>query len=276
MPYLDVGACRIHYQVTGAGEPVVLIMGLGMDMTGWDRLMPHLKAYRVLRIDNRGSGLSEAPDVPYTIGAMASDVVAAMRAAGMSSAHVYGASLGSMIAQQLTLSHPELVRSMILGCPSPGAISVPGDPGILRLLLARRRYTPAEAFWRAAPFLFHDALNDPAALKEALRRRAAMPFNPVGYRRQLEAALRWSSLTRLHRVRVPTLVIHGDHDRLIPSVNGRLVARLIPGAQLHIVKGAGHVYSVDAPEEAARTALAFLEAHSETAGPASPRRRTGT
>src|ERR1700680_683955 len=144
MPFTNVGAARIHYEVTGpkTGEPVVLIMGLGWDMSGWDPMLPYLKGYRVLRLDNRGAGRSDAPDTPYSIGGMASDTLKVMDAVDMSSAHVYGASLGSMIAQEIALSHPERVRSLILGCPSPGLIALPGSPGIIRLMLTRGQYTP--------------------------------------------------------------------------------------------------------------------------------------
>ena len=263
MPFVDVGDARIHYQLTGpeTGEPIVLVMGLGMDMSGWDAMLAYLAGFRILRVDNRGAGKSDAPDVPYSISGMARDTVQVMDAAGMPSAHVYGASLGSMIAQEIALSHRDRVRTLILGCPSPGVISMPGSLGILRLMRGREQYTQQEMFRRAAPFLFHRALKDPQALEAALRQRTATPVSPVGYRRQLRAVLRWSSLTRLPSLRVPTLVIHGDKDRLIPTINGRLIARLIRGARLHIIKGAGHVYSVDAPGEAAREAVAFLESN---------------
>jgi len=261
MPFVNRGDARIHYQVTGpaTGEPIVLVMGLGMDMSGWDAMLPYLEEYRVLRVDNRGAGQSDAPDVPYSIAGMARDTVAVMAAAGMKSAHVYGASLGSMIAQEIALSNRDRVRTLVLGCPSPGVVAVPGSPGILRLMLNRQQYTQEEMFRRAAPYLFHRALEDPGVLEAALRQRTAAPVSPVGYRRQMEAVLRWSSLTRLPFLRVPTLVIHGDRDRLIPAVNGRLIARLIRGARLHIIKGAGHVYSVDAPGEAAKEVVRFLE-----------------
>jgi pimeloyl-ACP methyl ester carboxylesterase len=260
MPYIERAGVRLHYEVTGpkTGEPIVLVMGLGMDMSGWDEMLPYLEGFRVLRIDNRGAGLSDAPNRPYSIPGMARDVIAVMDAARMETAHIYGASLGSMIAQEIALSHRDRVRTLILGCPSPGVVSVPGSLRMLTLLLTRTRYTPEEAFARAAPFLFHTALEDPDALKRALLQRQTAPFQPVGFRRQLEAVLRWSSLRRLPSLRVPTLVIHGDHDRLIPTINGRLIARLIRGAKLHIVKGAGHVYSVDAPGEAAREVVGFL------------------
>jgi pimeloyl-ACP methyl ester carboxylesterase len=111
-----------------------------------------------------------------------------------------------------------------------------------------------------APYLFHRALQQsPELVEEALQRRLALPVNQVGYRRQLRAPLRWSSLRRLPRLRQPTLVLHGDHDRLIPDINGRLIARLIPGARFHSIKGAGHVYGTDAPGEAAGVVVSFIE-----------------
>src|SRR6202022_5018199 len=163
MPYIEVAdGARIYYRVSGptGGEPVVLIMGLGWDMTGWELLMPHLRAYRVLRLDNRGTGRSDKPDRPYSIRQMALDVVRCMNAGGIESAHVYGVSLGSMIAQELAISYPARVRSLILGCPSPGAIAVPGSPGILRVLLNRDELSPEESFRRATPYLYSRALTE--------------------------------------------------------------------------------------------------------------------
>ena len=267
MPFVDVGDARIHYKVTGPGaaEPIVLIMGLGWDMSAWDPMLVYLQDYRVLRLDNRGAGRSDAPDRPYSIPQMANDTLGVMAAAGMSSAHVYGASLGSMIAQEIALTHADRVRSLILGCPSPGVISVPGSPRMLRLLVTLNRYTEEEAFRRAVPYLFHSALKEPRVIEEALRQRTEHPINSVGFRHQLEATMRWSSLTRLPRLHVPTLVVHGDHDRLIPDITGKLIARLIPGARFHSIKGAGHVYGTDAPGEAATVVISFIERHTPIA-----------
>ena len=263
MPYIrgDEGA-RIYYRVSGppGAEPVVLIMGLGWDMSGWDPLLPHLKGFRVLRLDNRGTGRSDKPQRPYSIPQMALDVAFCMNDAGIDSAHVYGASLGSMIAQELALSLPRRVRSLILGCPSPGVISFPGSLGFLRVLLNREELTPEESFMAATPYLYGRALKErPEAIEDVMRRRLASRGDAGGVRHQLQAVLHWSSLRRLRHLRVPTLVIHGDHDRLIPLANGRLIATLVPGAHLHVLRGAGHVYATDAPEEHLATVLAWLE-----------------
>jgi pimeloyl-ACP methyl ester carboxylesterase len=263
MPYAEArDGARIYYRVTGParGEPVVLIMGMGWDMSGWDLMLPLLRGYRVLRLDNRGTGRSAQPDTPYTIRQMAADTVRCMNAAGMDSAHVYGVSLGSMIAQELALSYPARVRSLILGCPSPGIIALPASPRWLRVTLGRQPKTPEESFRRAARLLYGVSLTEnPEVVEEVMQRRLAVKVTAVGIRRQFGAVLRWSSLRRLRRIRVPTLVLHGDRDRLIPVGNGRIVARLIPGARLHIFPGAGHVYAADRPEEHARVVTGFLE-----------------
>ena len=261
MPYARArDGARIYYKVSGPAraQALVLVMGLGWDMSGWKLLLPHLAAYRVLLIDNRGTGRSDKPDSAYTIKQMANDVVRCMNAAGMDSAHVYGASLGSMIAQELALTYPERVRSLILGCPSPGIIALPASPRWLRVLRGRQEQTPEEAFMRAARLLYGVSLKErPEAVEEVMHRRLKVKLGPVGVRRQFEAVLRWSSLRRLPRISVPTLVIHGDQDRLIPIGNGRIIARLVPGARMHVFKGAGHVYGTDHPEEHLRVITEF-------------------
>ncbi|GAC1333990.1 MAG: alpha/beta hydrolase [Candidatus Dormibacteria bacterium] len=263
MPYAEAAdGAHIYYRVKGPtrAQPVVLIMGLGWDMTGWQLMMPLLRDYRVLRLDNRGTGRSAKPDEPYSIKQMAGDVVRCMNAAGMDSAHVYGASLGSMIAQELALSYPGRVRSLLLGCPSPGIIALPASPRWLRLTIGRQPRTPEESFMRAARLLYGISLQErPEAVEEVMQRRLAVEVSAVGIRRQFAAVLRWSSLSRLRRIAVPTLVIHGDRDRLIPVGNGRVIARLVPDARLHIFQGAGHVYGTDCPEEHEEVVLDFLQ-----------------
>jgi pimeloyl-ACP methyl ester carboxylesterase len=268
MPYTRAkDGARIFYRVRGPadGEPLVLIMGLGWDMTGWHLLMPRLKDYRVLRLDNRGTGRSDKPDHPYSIRQMAGDVIRCMNDAGFDSAHVYGGSLGGMIAQELALCYPGRVRSLVLGCTSAGILAFPGSPGLARAWLRRQPMTPEESFMRAAPYLYGAALTErPEAVEEVMRRRIASNVSPIGFRRQLEAVVRWSSLFRLRQIEAPTLVIHGDRDRLLPAANGRLIARLVPQARLAILKGAGHVYGTDRPDEHLEVLMDWLREHSRS------------
>ena len=115
MPHCVAARARIHYEVDGEGEPLVLIAGTAFDLSFWDDLLPELRGFRVLRLDNRGAGLSDAPDEAFSIEQMADDVAAVMDAAGMPSAHVYGMSMGGLIAQDLAIRYPERVLSLVLG-----------------------------------------------------------------------------------------------------------------------------------------------------------------
>ena len=260
MPLVAVGDHRIHYQVEGEGESLVLIAGTGFDLSFWDDLMPTLAGYRVLRIDNRGSGMSDVPEGPYSIRQMADDVAIVMEAAGIDAAHVYGASMGSLIAQELAVRHPDRIRSLVLGATSTGVTMVPGSPQLLPLLLRPERYGAEESFRRSARFL----TSVPATESEGrFMGHAARERDTAGYTRQLRAQLRYTSLAKLRRIRAPTLVLHGAEDRLIRPANARLVAKLIPQAKLRLIRGAGHLYNLDNSSEANEALLEFLLEHAE-------------
>ena len=137
-------------------DPLLLIMGLGATLEWWRRLIPILAPrYRTIVYDNRGVGRSDVPPGPYSIPVMADDAAAVLNAAGISSAHVFGASMGGMIAQELALNHPLRVRSLILGCTACGGRqSVPAGKDVAAALGARLTMTREEAMWAMAPYIF--------------------------------------------------------------------------------------------------------------------------
>ena len=121
MAFLQNQGARIYWDEQGSGDPILLIMGLGYPSYLWHRTRPVLnKRYRTIALDNRGSGQSDAPAGPYSIALMASDAAATLEAAGVERAHVFGLSMGGMIAQEFALQYPERLRSLILGCTAPG------------------------------------------------------------------------------------------------------------------------------------------------------------
>jgi pimeloyl-ACP methyl ester carboxylesterase len=258
MPYASGVGAKIYWEERGEGDPLLLIMGLGCAADLWHRTIPELsKAYRTILFDNRGIGRSDSPPGPYSISEMAGDAAAVLDAAGAEAAHVFGYSMGGMIAQELALGHPGRVRSLILGgtsCGGPEAVLA--APEVLDALLARAA-DPVEAFWTMAPYVY-----DPSTPREKIQedlevRSHAFPTRE-GYLAQLQAIMAWQSYGRLGSIKVPALIIHGETDRLIPAENAHLLAKEISGAKLVRLAEAGHVFLTDRPGEAASAILSFL------------------
>ena len=208
MPHCGVVGARIHYEVDGEGEPLVLIAGTAFDLSFWEDLVPALRGFRVLRVDNRGAGLSEAPDEALSIGCMADDVAAVMDTVGMPSAHVYGASMGGLIAQELAIRHSERVLSLVLGSTWAGGLPLSRAVRALPLLMSRKG--PEDLLRATAPFLSATPI---PATDDRFPGHDLAPRNKRVLRRQLAAQLRYSSLRRLHTIRQPTLIMHGEKDR---------------------------------------------------------------
>jgi len=124
MPTTNANGINLYYEVYGQGEPLLLIMGLSLNSKSWFRTLPALSEhYQVIIFDNRGVGLSDKPNTPYSIELMAEDARAVLDAAGVETAHVYGISMGGMIAQKLAIKYPERIRSLILGCTTSGGVN---------------------------------------------------------------------------------------------------------------------------------------------------------
>lgn len=261
MPYVDRGEAAIWWDEAGDGDPLLLIMGLGYSADMWFRVLPDLAArYRTIRFDNRGVGRTGVPPGPYTVELMADDAVAVLDAAGVDRAHVLGISMGGLIAQELALTSPERVRSLLLGCTlTGGAEAVPGDPAAVEMMLARAKMTPAEAAEVAIPFVY--AKSTPrSVIDEDFAVRMALPTTPEGYANQLVGVSGWQgSGSRLPSLEVPTLIIQGDEDGLVNPANAHVLGSLIPNAEVVVLEGASHVFPSDQPAATAKAILDFLE-----------------
>lgn len=270
MPLLQRPGARIHWNVTGSGSPLLLIQGLGYPSDANWRIVPDLAAHHtVIEIDNRGVGRSDvppatptAPEDRLTIEQMAADAAAVIEEASLGPAHVAGWSLGGIIAQEVALSRPELVRTLVLGCTSPGGLAAVPFSQETATHLAELATLPArEAAERSATIVY--AHTTPATeVIEDIERRMDLPTSRVGYLAQLTAIGSFpGTATRLGQLDRPTLIIHGDADRLVPPENAQVLARLIPHAKLLIVPGAGHILLTDARHEVVEAMLDFLATH---------------
>jgi pimeloyl-ACP methyl ester carboxylesterase len=245
------GRPRIYWESTGEGPPVLLIMGLGLSGGGWWRTVPVLsRRLRVITFDHRGVGRSKSPTPACTTEAMADDAVAVLDALALETVHVYGFSLGGMVAQQVALRHPRRVRSLVLGATQPGGPrAAPPDDEVVAFVRQRLQLDGAEGVRAAVPYNYGPRClaEHEDRIAEDIERRLQTPFSAQAYRAHLYAAAVHNCYGRLDRIEVPTLVVHGHHDRMIPVANARMLADGIPDSRLRILRDSGHLYPTEEP-----------------------------
>jgi pimeloyl-ACP methyl ester carboxylesterase len=270
VPRAKANGLELEYDSFGVGAPIVLIMGIGTQMIFWDAAFCEglaARGFRVIRFDNRDIGLSTwltsagTPDIrgligraalglpvtaPYTLSDMAADVVGLLDALALERAHIVGMSMGGMIAQHLALEAPARVWSLTSIMSTPGGRRHwIGDPRALSTLLGGRPKTKEEAVTflvQAMKVLHGPSLPfDEAEMRAHAAAAIARAWHPSGFPRHFAAILASGNRTaRLAGLRVPTLVIHGAEDPLVPVSAGIATARAVPGATLHIVPKMGH------------------------------------
>ncbi len=262
MPFANANGIRIHYEVQGQGEPLLLIGGLGSDTHLWVAQVPDLaRRFQVITFDNRGAGETDQPDEPYSVALFAADTAGLLDALGIARAHVLGASMGGFIAQELALTYPDKVDRLVLACTHfGGPHAVPIPPATLAAMLDRtgdpevdlRRsfdlYT--QPGWRAT---------HPEFIEEYVAWRVAHPQPVFAYQRQAAAGLTFSTEERLGQITAPTLILHGEEDRVVPVENAHLLAARIPHARLVIFPDAGHLFTVEKADEFNQTVIQFLQ-----------------
>ncbi len=265
MPTARVHDINIYYEARGEGEPLLLIMGLGGGSSmWWHQVEAFSEEHRVVTFDYRGVGRSDKPDIPYSVEMLVGDTVGLLESLEIGSAHIYGLSMGGMIAQEIALRRPEMVTSLILGATScGGSHAIAPSHETLQALFGSLTLPPAEAASAVASLIFSPAFieSSPGQIKEMMARGMESPPSPHGFRRQAEAIAGFDSYDRLGEISVPTLVIAGTEDRLLPFENSRVLASRIPDAELALLDGAGHGYIWEVADEADRIVLQFLRRH---------------
>jgi pimeloyl-ACP methyl ester carboxylesterase len=265
MPFAHNGPLRLYYESAGRGPAVLLILGQGMSLeSGWrtiERLAPD---FRVIAFDNRDMGRSDHSPLPYGVVQMARDAAAVLDAAGERRAHVYGLSLGGMVAQEFALRHRERVGALVLGATTPGGrLAVPRDPQVLTFYTRVSAMGAEEAEWAAVPYSYGTRTRREHGdwIADDIARRLQHPPDALGYLHQISAAAAHNTLHRLSEISAPTLVVHGEQDKLQSPQNARLLSDGIAGAELRIWPGAGHLYVTDEPDADLEVAR-FLARHS--------------
>ena len=259
MPTAGDPGAGLHYERAGDGEPLLLIQGMSGTRLSWGRpFLERLQGdFDTVVFDNRGIGDSDEVTDPFTIADLAADAATVLDAVGWESAHVIGISMGGMIAQELALSAPERVRTLTLGCTycgGPGsALADPADFGALAEAMASgNRDRVFRAMWEInlSPG-FRAAETEAERYADFTAMAEALPARQRTVQLQLQAIVAHDTQARLPELGMPTLVVHGTADRLLPMVNGELIASLVPGATLELLEDVGHMYWWEQPERAA-------------------------
>jgi 3-oxoadipate enol-lactonase len=261
---------RLYYERRGSGEPLLWITGFTISSAVFEPILGlYEDRFDCITYDNRGSGRSGAPPLPTSMPQLAGDAVRLMDALGLESAHVYGFSMGGMIAQELAIRFPERVRGLILGCSTPGGprASRPAraELGAMGSGAARALGKPGRPW--LAPLLFSEEFRreQPERVEELLRpfrRHRPAPHGALGH---WWASVYHDTVSRLGEIQAPTLVMHGERDAMAPLANARLLAERIPDAELAIVPGVGHAYALEAPEQSRTLATDWLDRRSPIA-----------
>lgn len=255
---------RIHAQICGEGEPLLLYSGIWGEVGLWERLLPHLPGFRTIAFDPPGIGRSQMPPFPLTMWALADFGNAVLDELGLESAHVLGASFGGAVAQQMAFSHPGRVRRLVLVSTSFGGFAMPGNPEALRHFVHPRSYHP-ERLERVAGAMFGGRLRAEPELVRSMHIRRPASTRAALYRMAPLAG--WTSLPWLWAIRQPTLVLAGDDDPVTPLVNHRVIAMLMPRATLRVIRGGGHLVLLDSAEQVGPVITSFLRGDATSDAP---------
>jgi 3-oxoadipate enol-lactonase len=263
MPMAKNGPVALSWESFGEGPAVLLIAGQGMTADGWWATVPVLaESFRVITFDNRDTGGSSRVPWFYSAAQMADDAVAVLDAAGEERAHVYGVSLGSLVAQEVVLRHPKRVNALVLGASSAGGFAAykPSPLSAAQTFMVRAgAMEPAEAAWAAVPYTYAKKTlhSHPERIIADIDHRLNSHPDALAYVHQATVVATHDAYERLNQVAAPTLVVHGEEDIFMPPANALVLAEKIPGAQLQLWPNAGHLYMIDEPQ-ADRGVASFL------------------
>ena len=257
MPTLDIDGTDIYYERRGAGEPLLLLQGLGGNSLHWGEgfLGGLEEMFELILCDYRGAGRSGPLTGECTTAALADDATALLDALEIESAHVVGISMGGMVAQEVVLQAPERVRTLTLGCTFPGGPDARmTDMEVVGMLAEAVLSGDDERTMRVGyEVMIAAEYGQQEGAYELYKELAGQYRAPIPVlMAQLSAIMGHDTSERLGEVEVPTLVLHGTDDRLMHVSNGELIARLIPGARLELLEGSGHMFFWEQPERSAQ------------------------
>lgn len=263
MPKTTVGEIQLYYEQHGEGEPLILIPGFAAGIWIWFRQSEALaQNFQVVTFDPRGVAGSDKPDGPQTIRLIADDVACLLRAIGLESAHVLGASFGGFVAQEFALAYPEMTRTLTLCCTSFGGPNHVSPSAETLMALASTKGLNSEERMRQnllmafTPEFIREHADE---VEEVVCLRTANHVPEHAYLSQLQAAIAFNAEDRIGAIKARTLVISGDADVIVPVQNSCNLAAKIPGAELVLLKGASHTFFIEQADEFNQVVTEFIK-----------------
>ena len=253
---------RLAVSVHGDGQPLLMIPGLGATRRVYAPIIPALaRHHRVIVYDPRGVGDSDAPPGPYPMPRLAADCVEVAGGCGAETFQLFGASMGGLTAEQVAVLHPDRLIRLILAATGPGShTAISAQPEATASLLGRGARTPADAYRTACTVLYAERFQreHPEFIDEEVAYRAAHPIPGRVFTAQFRSSREADIGDRLGEIAVPTLVLHGTEDVLVPLANAEALTKLIPGARRYWFDGRGHLFFHEEPELTAEVMVSFL------------------
>ncbi|HWY17437.1 MAG TPA: alpha/beta hydrolase [Solirubrobacteraceae bacterium] len=266
MPLARVGEIQLSYERAGSGPPLLMIMGMSGTFDHWNAafLDDLRRDFETIVYDHRGVGAGSRLQGPVTIAQLAQDAAGLLAALEVDSAHVLGISMGGMVAQELALAHPERIRTLALGCTYCGGegSALTSEDVMRRLaegMMSGDRERAIRTTWEVNVSPEFTANDDAYARFLEIGRRRAVPIEVI--MEQMRAITSHNTSARLPAVVMPTLVLHGTLDQMLPVQNGRMIAGLIPNSRLEIMEGIGHMFFWELPERSAELVRAHAAVH---------------
>ena len=263
MPIARAGDIDLEYYVEGSGLPLLMLMGFAGSAHTWGQpFVDELnKSFTTIRVSNRGTGNSFKPADQFTVRDMADDAKHLLDVLGIDQAHVLGISMGGMIAQEFALAYPERIHGLVLGCTTLGAPNaIAADPETNASMTPEPGMAPQDIIRKS----WYALVSDPFVseghdfLEGLIVTFMKYPTPMDTIMKQVMAIMGFSTGDRASGISAPTLVIHGDVDRLVPPANGDKVTAAIPGARLHTIPGAAHMFFWEQPQASAAATTEFL------------------
>lgn len=260
MSFVDVNGVTLAYERRGEGRPLLIIAGLGCARWMWWRNLESLaRSYDVIAFDNRGVGESSAPEGPYSIRQMAEDACGLIDALGIQQADVLGISMGGYIAQELALAHPQRIRRLVLGATGVWGGAATDE---FQAAVARARGLPPEPFLtQLLPLLVGPGYweREPEQRDQLLKMRLNALPQVHAYEAQVAACAEHDTRDRLGQIEIPSLVVWGAEDKVVPPEQGEQLAAGLPNVQTHVYPDAGHYFFAECATDFHRRIFEFLK-----------------